>query len=232
MDYPAKLDAADSVMFFGAQGSGKGFRTKQICSIETRLVVWDSMQDWSRKRDRISHVIHGNIGELKLVLQSRKRFRIAFVPDNDEIKTQFDSVCRLVFGFGRMCFMADELDEVTTATHAPGAWRSLTGRGRHRGVVLRGNAQRPAEVDKRAITNATGVWVGRLTEKTDLVSLRTKFGSYVEYLPGFNDGKQLLWSSGDGVYLVEKNGKRKKLELADARVFMGKNKKDGSFSDL
>jgi len=209
--YPAKLNDADSIMLFGGQGTGKGFRTKQICSIETRLIVWDSMQDWEAKADHLSHVVHGSVDQLKKIMKTRQRFRIAFVPNTDQIKPQFEKVCKLAFAHGRLCFMADELDEVTTATHAIGAWRSLTGRGRHRGIILRGNAQRPAEVDKRAITNATGIWVGRLTEQSDLKALRSKFGDNVEMLPTFPDGVQLNWQAGDGVYKIEKNGKRKRL---------------------
>lgn len=212
LDYLAKLDDADSVMLFGGQGTGKGYRTKQLCSIETRLVVWDSMQDWDAKGDKLTHVINGDIGALKKVLRERKRFRVAFVPNTDQIKLQFEKVCKVVFGQGRLCFMADELDEVTTATHAIGAWRSLTGRGRHRGIHLRGNAQRPAEVDKRAITNATGIWCGRLTELSDLKALRSKFGEHVELLPTFADGVQLEWVAGAGVFKVGRNGKREKLK--------------------
>ncbi|MDX8398876.1 MAG: hypothetical protein R8K20_01350 [Gallionellaceae bacterium] len=211
LTYDAHLDDADSAMLFGAQGTGKGYRTKELCSIETRLIVWDSMENWQSEKDRLSHVIYGDLDALKKILRARKRFRISFIPDLNSIKQQFDTVCKLVFAHGRMCFMADELDEVTTASHAPAAWRSLTGRGRHRGIHLRGNGQRPAEVDKRAITNATQVMVGRLTELSDLKALRSKFGEHVNLLPGFPDGKQLLWVSGDGVYLIEKNGKRKRL---------------------
>jgi len=184
----ARLEQADIIAIFGGSGSGKSFRFRNLTKHDKRLVVWDSMSEY----DELA-AINGDIRLLLGVLSRKKKFRIAFRPDFENFDEQFRQFCKLVYAVGNMTVGIEELNEVTKPSYAPPHWRSLTSRGRHRGLHIRGMSQRPASVDKDFIGNATEIYAGRLPYAPDWKSLHGKFGSDASELEKFPLQKQKHW---------------------------------------
>lgn len=142
---------------FGASGSGKSLYTKALVREETRLIVFDSMDEYAgmpkaaTARDLLAHI-------------QKKQFRVAFVPRADDKKRAqaFALVCNLAFTLGDCCLVVEELKFVTSPSWSPMEWGRITSQGRHKQLRVRGTSQRPASVDKDFIGNCTRVRTGRL----------------------------------------------------------------------
>lgn len=170
----ARLERASVIGIFGGTSSGKSYKCKQIIKSDKRIIIWDSMDEYSQdaRCKRMDGDMHGVIHVLK-----NKTFRIAYVPDYEGMANQFDIFCRIVRAVGNCRVVVEELNEVTKPAHSPPAWKWLCSRGRHRGVKIIGLSQRPASVDKDFIGNTTELWAGILTYNLDWRSLKSKFGN-------------------------------------------------------
>lgn len=67
--------------------------------------------------------------------------------------------------------IAEELQRVVTASHAPEYWAELIQTGRKFGASVIAASQRPAEIDKTFFSNATIIRTGRLNYQDDRVTL-------------------------------------------------------------
>lgn len=155
----------------GASGSGKSHYVKgQVKRLKPkRLVIWDAREEYGElatPTTRLADVLAG--------LRSDKRVRLAYRPktmDEKTLKAKFEALCKVVFAAGDVMFIAEELSDVTSPSHAPGAWRQISTQGRHRGLYVFGTSQRPASIDKHFLGNATHVRTHRLNYQPDRVNL-------------------------------------------------------------
>ncbi len=150
----------------GASGTGKGLWVKgKIKTLKpARLVVWDAMdeyQDHAKAVDTLegmrTAMIRAGSGPLKV------RY-VPKAPGEKAMRREFEAVCELVYAWGGVVFVAEELAQVTTPGWAPGAWRKMTTSGRHKGIHIIGCTQSPALVDKTFLGNCTLVHVCALRE--------------------------------------------------------------------
>jgi len=186
----ARLKRASIIGIFGGSGSGKSHQCKQITRKDRRLVVWDSMDEYTAGAS--CRRIEGDLYAL-LKAMREKSWRIAYVPEYHDMSKQFDFFCRIVRAVGNCRCVVEEMNEVTQASAAPPAWKWLCSRGRHRGVKIIGLSQRPASVDKDFIGNATEIYAGRLTYDRDWKALTSKFGRESEKLATLPDWTLLHW---------------------------------------
>ncbi|RKQ61161.1 hypothetical protein C8E02_0928 [Vogesella indigofera] len=155
----------------GASGSGKSHYVKsQVKRLKPkRLVIWDAREEYGElatPTSRLADVLAG--------LRSGKRVKLAYRPktmDEKALKEKFAALCQLVFAAGDVLFIAEELSDVTSPSHAPGAWRQISTQGRHRGLMVYGTSQRPASIDKHFLGNATHVRTHRLNYQPDRINL-------------------------------------------------------------
>lgn len=147
---------------FGASGSGKSLYTKALVRDEKRLIVFDSMDEYSGM---------GKVRTAKDLLAAvgKPSFRVAFVPAarDDQRIAAFAFVCNLAFALGDCCLVIEELRFVTKPSWAPMEWARITAQGRHKRLRVRGTSQRPASVDKDFVGNCTRVRSGRLAYPDD-----------------------------------------------------------------
>lgn len=143
--------------YIGASGSGKGVSINRLLDDErpARLLIWDPRDEYSKHASAYRSLP-------ALVAAFTKAgagpIRARFVPGGAvKLDEAFGVVCRLAFVVGNLTFLAEELSDTTTASHAPAAWRQVITQGRHKGLRIIGAAQRPALIDKTFLGNCTHV---------------------------------------------------------------------------
>lgn len=141
--------------YIGASGSGKGVSiTRRLQELKPpRLLIWDPRDEYGKLGPGYESIPH-LVGSFKHAKKGPVRAR--FVPgDNLPLADAFALICRIAFSAQDLVFVAEELSDVTTASHAPAAWRKCITQGRHQGLHLIGATQRPALIDKTFLGNAT-----------------------------------------------------------------------------
>jgi len=151
----------DSVTFVsGSRGSGKSSWLKQYARGFGRVLIWDPMHEYGAALAVAS-------AESPLDLYQRRAEPVlVFAPPFVSLAA-FDFFCELAWSRGDGLVLVDELATVTHPGKASGWWGRLIREGRHRGIEIAAAAQRPAEIDKTIIGNATRLIVFRLGRRID-----------------------------------------------------------------
>lgn len=176
----------EAIFVVGSRGAGKTEWTMQQTHKATRLLVWDAVQQWS-KRGLVQPVY--SIEQLKdaIVADLRRpgRFRIGYagpiaiqLPKAHTMQTipLFPAFCRLAWTWLRArpggVLVVEELADVTNPGKAPLHWGEIIRKSRHADHSrIYGLTQRPAESDKTLAGNCDVVHVGRLSLPTDRAML-------------------------------------------------------------
>lgn len=159
-----------AVLVTGSRGSGKSGWTRQQCEAAPRLLVWDSVHEWSR--DRLVGPVRTltELHELVVAdLGCPGPFRAGYTgPVN--AKT-FHTFCKLAFVWMKAApggtLVVEELADVTSPAKAPEGWGEIIRKGRHYSGRIYGLTQRPAESDKTIAGNADVIHTGRLSFPRD-----------------------------------------------------------------
>ena len=138
--------------YIGSTGSGKGVSIKRRLKelSPARIVTWDPRDEY-REWGRAVSTLQDLAAALVKAKAGPVRIRYVAGEGGGKLPDQFERVCSLVWAAGKMAplvFLAEELSDVTTASHPPPAWRRINTQGRHRGLHIIGAAQRPALIDK------------------------------------------------------------------------------------
>lgn len=152
----------DSVTFVaGARGSGKSSWLKQYARGFGRALVWDPMHEYGQA---LGVDVVRQPSDLAALYRSAPV--LVFAPEvvNPDV---FDFFSHVAWERGAGLVLADELATVTHAGKASGWWGRLIREGRHRQIEIAAAAQRPAEIDKTIIGNATRLIVFRLGRLAD-----------------------------------------------------------------
>ena len=142
--------------YIGASGSGKGVSiARRLAELKPpRLLIWDPRGEYAKHARAVSLRV-----AVQLVAASAgKPFALRVQHDGRTPPAEaFGLVCKLAFAAGDLVLLAEELSDVTTASHAPAAWRQCITQGRHQRLHVIGAAQRPALIDKTFLGNCTYV---------------------------------------------------------------------------
>lgn len=166
----------------GSRGAGKTEWTMQQTHAATRLLVWDSVQQWS-KRGLVQPV--WSMDELAAAvaadLRAPGRLRIGYAGPiklslRDKSIPLFPVFCRIAWAWLRRragsTLVVEELADVTQPGKAPDSWGEIVRKSRHecasRVFAL---TQRPAESDKTIAGNADIIHCGRLSLPRDRRSM-------------------------------------------------------------
>lgn len=172
----------------GSRGAGKTEWTMQQTHGATRLLVWDAVQQWT-KRGLVQPV--WSIDQLKEAIvtdiRAPGRFRVGYAgpisitlprkPPLRPIKVElFPIFCKLAWAWLRCrrgsTLVVEELADVTQPGKAPDEWGEIIRKSRHEhGSRVFGLTQRPAESDKTIAGNADVIHCGRLSLPRDRKSL-------------------------------------------------------------
>jgi hypothetical protein len=211
--------------YIGASGSGKGVSVKRRLAelSPPRLLVWDARDEYGAHAARVA-----GLADLVQRVQAAGAgpFSLRYVPSGTvQMQHAFAAVCRLAMAAGRLVYVAEELSDVTTASHAPAAWRQCTTQGRHRGLHLVGVTQRPALVDKSFLGNATRVRCGVLGYRADRAAMAAELDCPPALLEGLESVEMHAGAGRRGprarMQMLERDRQRRCLELVQVDVFAG-----------
>jgi len=159
-----------AVLVAGSRGSGKSGWTRQQCEGAWRLLVWDSVHEWSRDGlvipvRRLTELHRHVVDDLACP----GPFRIGYTgPVNADT---FHTFCKLAFVWMKSApdgvLVVEELADVTSPAKAPEGWGDIIRKGRHYSGRIYALTQRPAESDKTIAGNADVIHTGRLSFPRD-----------------------------------------------------------------
>lgn len=139
--------------YLGGSGTGKTLSVRQYVAKARprRLLLWDAIGE------------HDGTGALcanarDLEQRSRAaRFALRYVPRGTgrELEREFEFFCLVAWRSVGALVWVEELSQVTRPSFAGPTWRKLTTAGRHQALTIIGTAQRPAQIDKDFLGNAT-----------------------------------------------------------------------------
>lgn len=158
--------------YIGASGSGKGVSINARLAelAPTRLLIWDPRNEYPKHAPRYDSLPF-LVGAFKHAKGGPVRARYVPGPSVD-LAEAFAFVCKLAFREGDLLLLAEELSDVTTASHAPAAWRQVITQGRHQALQIIGAAQRPALIDKTFLGNCTYIRCFTLRYEDDRQAMR------------------------------------------------------------
>lgn len=172
---------------FGASGSGKTTKARELIRNTNRIVVFDSVkQEWTQNCKSWlgrNAIVVLRIEDLRREIYRnwQKGFKIVFCPEFSKEVRQLDAVCNLIwqvqFGFGvahnaKITLLVDEAQEAAPAglkqvQSNHGALRMAT-MGRGKGVNFIVCSQRLKSVDINIRSNLTGLFLFRLSDLSDI----------------------------------------------------------------
>lgn len=164
----------DSVVFVaGARGSGKSSWLKQYARGFPRVLVWSPLES----TDRYAALWPSVWPEprLDLFIGNAAGGSAVYCPEHPT-PALFDMFCKIVWHVGDCLVLVDELADVTPVGKAVGWWGALVRKGRHRRINIAAGAQRPAEIDKTIIGNATRCVCFRLKRHEDRRVMAAEMG--------------------------------------------------------
>jgi hypothetical protein len=153
-----------AVLVAGFTGSGKSAWVIRQTRAAPRLLVWDSMGEWSRR------ALVQPLGTLPAVAEAIRtdiargggRLRVGYT--GPVTRAGFEGFCRLAWVWLRLragsVLVIEELADVTSPGKAPAAWGEIVRKGRHVGAQVYALTQRPAESDKTIVSNAAAIHSG------------------------------------------------------------------------
>lgn len=176
---------------FGASGSGKTTKARELIKNCGRLVVFDSVKnEWAQNAASWlgrGAIVCYSLADFKIALVKRwqKGFKIVFVPPFGHEIAALHEVASIIWqaqnGFGRdhwakITFFVDEAQEGAPAglkqkNPAHGALR-LAVMGRARGINFIVASQRLKSVDINIRSNLTGLYIFRLADLADVQEAR------------------------------------------------------------
>ena len=166
----------------GASGSGKSSLMKlELLAVRpARLMVWDPKREYGAIAPPVpgDRNVPSALPELLRKVFAGGPFALSFRPvlARKQMRVQFNAFCLAAERAGNCFVVVDELADVTEPGWAPEGWERLTRQGRHAGITIRGASQRPAEIDKSFLGNASRIACFRMNAEGDVKLLARILG--------------------------------------------------------
>lgn len=174
----------DVVMICGKTGTGKSYHMRKMLEGRRRVIVFDTMNEYSLISWRSVTITdpHDLIDYLR---RSPAAFRIVYNPPNpyEIMRTEsgrkingFDLFCEICFCTHNVTIAIEELAEWTKPQHCPDGLIKLARLGRHKGLSIFANSQRPREVSTTFRSQWNKLICFRLDEPADIDYIADRIG--------------------------------------------------------
>jgi len=140
----------------GRRGSGKSTMARYLAERCYRVVVWDPMAEHRWVPNRFSSL--ERLEQFMVWASGQSAFAGRYVPETAELTDDFEEICELVYDYGDLVFLVEEVPMVCTPSSLPGQFDRIVRLGRHQGVSVIYTAQRLAETARR-LTAATDYFI-------------------------------------------------------------------------
>lgn len=183
---PQNSTDGQRIGIFGASGSGKTTKARELIKSCGRLIVFDPKQEWLREgRGWLrSPVIVSNLFEFKRAIQKRftnPTFSIVYVPPLADAGAHLSALCNEIFKlqagykishFSKITLLIDEAQEGipagTSRINPRHGALTIAKMGRDRGINMIVASQRIKTVDIGIRANLSAYFIFRLAELTDI----------------------------------------------------------------
>jgi len=181
----------------GRRGSGKSTMARYLAERCYRVLVWDPMAEHRWVPNRFSSL--ERLEQFMAWASGQSAFAGRYVPETAELTGDFEEVCELVYDYGDLVFLVEEVPMVSTASSLPGQFDRIVRLGRHQGVSVIYTAQRLAETARR-LTAATDYFiVFQHHEPRDLDAIADRCGREVaDRVARLPRHGYLAWSAVEG----------------------------------
>lgn len=199
---------------FGASGTGKSYRARELTKGLTRIVYFDPLGDFAAGATLISG--YDKLRQ-ELIRNWASGFKISYCPAFGDEEKELSKLCMLLvllqYGYGfnhfaKVTLVVDELDlsfpTGICQRDKKNGFAYLCRRGRHFGINLIGCSQRTAQVDVCFRGNLTGIYLFRHVDPIDTEKAIAMLGrQYAADFKNLND-REYIYKSGAAQKIVKK----------------------------
>ena len=180
-------------LIFGKRGSGKSYLAGKLIENESRLIVFDTMSEYT---NGVTFGTEEYEQFLELWRQVyRKQFRLIYQPIQPH--AEIEQICDLVYALGNCCFLVEEIDCYCTAYQISDTFAAIVQRGRHKNITLIGITQRPYGIHRLLTSQAKEIYIFNTNEPRDREYLRTLLGQEIEAkLDALKQYEYVHWQDG------------------------------------
>lgn len=198
---------------FGRRGSGKTTLCAEIAAGFKKLIVFDTRSRVDNQKSAHcdtfipgAEKIFGDFGKLaEAIVRNPKGYRIIFTPVDPE--NDFDFFCEMM--------NSREINDTLLYIEEIGilgnprqplcdGFNKLLRFGRHNGIYILSNAQRPVDVHRAVTSNSSHIICFNQTEPRDLAYLSGFFGAETEKIRELPKYEFLLWKDNQITHFNEK----------------------------
>jgi hypothetical protein len=179
------------ISVFGRKGSGKSTLVREIVDEAPRVIVFDTMGEYARKRDKIFDTFESAASELGRV-QHERRFRviIQLVDEEDAL-----AAMRVAYDVPACLIVVEETSFYCSPSYLPMELARFVRYGRHREIDQIYVSRRPAEIHRDLTAQSDLIVSFQQHEPGDVEYLRKVMGPDADRLPGLP--KYAIIVSGD-----------------------------------
>jgi len=178
-------------LIFGKRGSGKSFLNQKLVEKTPRLLIFDTLGEYSQG------VVCNSVKELADFWERHYsgNFRIIYRPlkPQDEIET----IAGLVWSCGNITFAVEEIDCFCGPLLIGDNFSQIIQRGRHKNIELIGVTQRPFGINRLLTSQAKEIYIFNTNEPRDREYLRTLLGEGIDArLDALKQYEYVKWTDG------------------------------------
>lgn len=167
------------VSVFGRKGCGKTTLVKEIVDDSPRVIVFDTLGEYARKKDKIFDTFESAAVELGRV-QHERRFRviIQLVEEEDAL-----AAMRVAYGVPKSLIVVEETSFYCSPSYLPPELAKFVRYGRHREISQVYVSRRPAEIHRDLTAQSDIIVSFQQREPADVDYLKKTMGPVAERLP-------------------------------------------------
>lgn len=191
----AAISNAGRIGVWGASGSGKSSKVKQMLRGRSRLVIFDPMEEYPKALPGLRYIEHQRATDLDKVRVAMREnwsgFKVAYKPPSGYEPDALSKLCRLLLaaqkpfkdgkpGAKMMTLVVEEMNNsfpVSSGVKVCPGFAEICSRGRHFGIEVIGVSQRIAEVATRFRANTDETIVLRQKGPNDIKAAANELGT-------------------------------------------------------